>query len=132
MLLGHVEASILGRTIGRYAISLQCWARFAGRTPVRPHVDRIFTANSISLGGCTRQQRHRDSIHAGPYLAAKEFRYLSTLMVRAVVYRSVRNNHVWLSSLNSRHWTRLSPHANQTCWVAGACVFGKQSYLLVM
>ena len=55
------------------------------RTPVYPHVNRIFTANSISLRYYMRQQRHCYSIHAGPHLTAKEFRYLRILIVKTVI-----------------------------------------------
>jgi hypothetical protein len=56
-----------------------------GRTPVYPEGDRICTATPISLSLSRRQRTHRSHIHAGPYLAAKEFRYLRNLIVRSAI-----------------------------------------------
>ena len=47
---------------------------------------RICTKISISLGTLWRQWRSRDAIHAGRYLADREFRYLRTVRVTAAVY----------------------------------------------
>ena len=49
----------------------------------------IFTRNSISPGLWLRQWGSRYAIRAGRNLPDKEFRYLSTVIVTAAVYRGL-------------------------------------------
>lgn len=49
-------------------------------------VPRIFTETPNSFSTLLRQQKSRYLLHARPYLAAKAFRYLRTVIVTAVVY----------------------------------------------
>ena len=56
---------------------------------VLPRVIRIFTNNTISPGPRLRQRPNRYAIRAGRNLPDKEFRYLTTVIVTAAVYRGL-------------------------------------------
>jgi len=89
---------------------------------------RIFTERSISLDRHRRQWRNRYIIHAGRNLPAKEFRYLRTVRVTAVVYRGVPFKTL-ICSINL-----TAPDRPQTLYIvflnfAESCVFSKQSLL---
>ncbi len=67
--------------------SLSSCSKGAQGLSVLPRVDRICTANAISLSYWLRQCGNRYAIRAGRNLPDKEFRYLRTVIVTAAVYR---------------------------------------------
>ena len=85
----------------------------------------IFTAISISLSLGWRQRRCRYAIRAGRNLPDKEFRYLSTVIVTAAVYRGF-NSELAPLLLTFRHWAGVSPYTSAFA-LAETCVFAKQS-----
>ena len=89
------------------------------------YLGRVFTAISISPGLSPRQFSSRSAFRAGRNLPDKEFRYLSTVIVTADVYRgfSFRQK---ADSLTLRHWSGVSPYTSPFGF-AETCVFGKQS-----
>ena len=92
---------------------------------VLPRVNRIFTVNSISPGPSLRQCPDRYAIRAGRNLPDKEFRYLSTVIVTAAVYRGFNSGLAPLL-LTFRHWAGVSPYTSAFA-LAETCVFAKQS-----
>ena len=78
-----------------------------------------------------RQQRHYYSIHARPYLADKEFRYLRILIVKTVIDQRFCQKWLLTPTLYSWHRTRFSTYTT-SCDIADACVFGKQSCLSIV
>ncbi len=92
---------------------------------VLAHLGRVFTAISISLGLSPRQFSSRYTIRAGRNLPDKEFRYLSTVIVTADVYRGF-SQELAPSSLTLRHWSGLRPYTSPFRF-AEPCVFVKQS-----
>ncbi len=92
---------------------------------VLAYLGRIFTAISISPGLSSRQFSIRSTFRAGRNLPDKEFRYLSTVIVTADVYRGFS----WpreQPSLTLRHWSGLRPYTSLFRF-AEPCVFVKQS-----
>ena len=88
--------------------------------------DGIFTANAFSPSPLLRQCPCRYSIRAGRNLPDKEFRYLRTVRVTAVVHRGFSSNREALP-LTFRHLTGVSPYTS-TFVLAETCVFNKQSH----
>ena len=69
-----------------YRSSVPSCSKGAQGLSVLPRVDRICTANTISLSLWLRQCGNRYAIRAGRNLPDKEFRYLRTVIVTAAVY----------------------------------------------
>ena len=92
---------------------------------VLAYLGRVFTAISISPGLLPRQFSSRSAFRAGRNLPDKEFRYLSTVIVTADVYRGF-SRELAPSSLTLRHWSGVSPYTSPYGF-AEACVFVKQS-----
>ena len=90
-----------------------------------PRVTCIFTGTSISPGPSLRQRPDRYAIRAGRNLPDKEFRYLSTVIVTAAVYRGF-NSELAPLLLTFRHWAGVSPYTSAFA-LAETCVFAKQS-----
>ena len=88
-------------------------------------VTRIFTGTSISPSPLLRQRPDRYAIRAGRNLPDKEFRYLSTVIVTAAVYRGF-NSELAPLLLTFRHWAGVSPYTSAFAF-AETCVFAKQS-----
>ena len=88
-------------------------------------VRRIFTPISISPGPSLRQCSSCYTVRAGRNLPDKEFRYLSTVIVTAAVYRGF-NSELAPLLLTFRHWARVSPYTSPY-GLAETCVFVKQS-----
>jgi hypothetical protein len=72
-----------------------------------------------------RQRPDRYAIRAGRNLPDKEFRYLSTVIVTAAVYRGF-NSELAPLLLTFRHWAGVSPYTSAFA-LAETCVFAKQS-----
>ena len=92
---------------------------------VLAYLGRIFTATSISPGLSSRQFSSRSTFRAGRNLPDKEFRYLSTVIVTADVYRGF-SRQLAPPSLTLRHWSGLRPYTSLFRF-AEPCVFVKQS-----
>ena len=92
---------------------------------VLAHLGRVFTAISISPSLPPRQFSSRYAFRAGRNLPDKEFRYLSTVIVTADVYRGFSRERK-PSSLTLRHWSGLRPYTSPYGF-AESCVFVKQS-----
>ena len=92
---------------------------------VLAHLGRVFTAISISPSLSPRQFSSRFAFRAGRNLPDKEFRYLSTVIVTADVYRGFSRKRK-PSSLTLRHWSGLEPYTSPYGF-AESCVFVKQS-----
>ena len=92
---------------------------------VLAYLGRIFTAISISPGLSSRQFSSRSTFRAGRNLPDKEFRYLSTVIVTADVYRGFSRRRE-PASLTLRHWSGLRPYTSPFRF-AEPCVFAKQS-----
>ncbi len=92
---------------------------------VLAYLGRVFTAISISPSLPPRQFSSRSAFRAGRNLPDKEFRYLSTVIVTADVYRSF-SQELAPSSLTLRHWSGLRPYTSPYGF-AEPCVFVKQS-----
>ena len=90
-----------------------------------PRVTCIFTGISISPDPSLRQRPDRYAIRAGRNLPDKEFRYLSTVIVTAAVYRGF-NSELAPLLLTFRHWAGVSPYTSAFAF-AETCVFAKQS-----
>ena len=90
-----------------------------------PRVTCIFTGISISPDPSLRQRPDRYAIRAGRNLPDKEFRYLSTVIVTAAVYRGF-NSELAPLLLTFRHWAGVSPYTS-VFTLAETCVSGKQS-----
>ena len=90
-----------------------------------PRVTCIFTGISISPDPSLRQRPDRYAIRAGRNLPDKEFRYLSTVIVTAAVYRGF-NSELAPLLLTFRHWAGVSPYTSAFA-LAETCVFAKQS-----
>ena len=90
-----------------------------------PRVTCIFTGTSISPDPSLRQRPDRYAIRAGRNLPDKEFRYLSTVIVTAAVYRGF-NSELAPLLLTFRHWAGVSPYMSAFA-LARTCVFAKQS-----
>src|SRR6202020_3267197 len=86
---------------------------------------RIFTGNSISLTLCWRQWGSHYAIRAGRNLPDKEFRYLTTVIVTAAVYRGFDSRLAPLL-LTFRHRAGVRPYTSSSEF-AEPCVFAKQS-----
>ena len=89
----------------------------------------IFTDIAISPGLCLRQYSDRYAIRAGRNLPDKEFRYLRTVIVTAVVHQDLSSELAPLPVI-FWHWTGITPYTS-SCDLARSCVFGKQSPGLV-
>jgi hypothetical protein len=89
----------------------------------------IFTDIAISPGLCLRQCPDRYAVRAGRNLPDKEFRYLRTVIVTAVVHQDLISE---LAPLHVIFWHRtgITPYTSP-CGFAESCVFGKQSPGLV-
>ena len=61
---------------------------------VQVEVGRVFTAIAISPSTPSRQLLARYAIDAGQNLPGKELRYLWTLIVKAVVHRSLNSEQI--------------------------------------
>ena len=72
-----------------------------------------------------RQRGDGYAIHAGRNLPDKEFRYLRTVIVTAVVYRCFTPE-LSPRGFTFRHWTGVTPYTS-SYELAGSCVFVKQS-----
>ena len=90
-----------------------------------PRVTCIFTGISISPDPSLRQRPDRYAIRAGRNLPDKEFRYLSTVIVTAAVYRGFNSGLAPLL-LTFQHWAGVSPYTSAFA-LAETCVFAKQS-----
>src|SRR5205085_9012914 len=90
-----------------------------------PRLTCIFTGISISPDPSLRQRPDRYAIRAGRNLPDKEFRYLSTVIVTAAVYRGF-NSELAPLLLTFRHWAGVSPYTSAFA-LAETCVFAKQS-----
>jgi len=88
--------------------------------------DSIFTITATSLGLGTVKRGNRCTIHAGPQLMAKEFRYLRTVRVTAAVYPDFVH---WPEPMEAAlgHRAGVSPNTSP-CGLAETCVFAKQSF----
>jgi hypothetical protein len=89
----------------------------------------IFTDIAISPGLSLRQCPDRYAVRAGRNLPDKEFRYLRTVIVTAVVHQDLISE---LAPLHVIFWHRtgITPYTS-SCDLAWSCVFGKQSPGLV-
>ena len=89
----------------------------------------IFTDIVISPGLSLRQCPDRYAVRAGRNLPDKEFRYLRTVIVTAVVHQDLSSE---LAPLPVIFWHRtgITPYTS-SCDLARSCVFGKQSPGLV-
>ena len=85
----------------------------------------ILTETAISPSTGSRQCPSRYAIRAGRNLPDKEFRYLSTVIVTAAVYRGF-NSELAPLLLTFRHWAGVSPYTSAFA-LAETCVFAKQS-----
>src|SRR6476619_348422 len=92
---------------------------------VLPQEHGICTATPTSLSLQSRQWGIRYAIRAGRNLPDKEFRYLSTVIVTAAVYRGLSSELAPLL-LTFRHWAGVSPYTSAFA-LAETCVFAKQS-----
>ena len=92
---------------------------------VLAYLGRVFTAISISPGLFPRQFSSRSAFRAGRNLPDKEFRYLSTVIVTADVYRGFSRS-LAAPSLTLRHWSGVRPYTSPYGF-AEPCVFAKQS-----
>ena len=92
-------------------------------------VVRIFTDKSISPSLSPRQYPNHYAFRAGRNLPDKEFRYLRTVIVTAVVHQDLISE---LAPLHVIFWHRtgITPYTS-SCDLAWSCVFGKQSPGLV-
>ena len=88
-------------------------------------VRSIFTPISVSPGPSLRQCPIHYAFRAGRNLPDKEFRYLSTVIVTAAVYRGF-NSELAPLLLTFRHWAGVSPYTSAFA-LAETCVFAKQS-----
>jgi hypothetical protein len=89
----------------------------------------IFTDIAISPGLNLRQCPDRYAVHAGRNLPDKEFRYLRTVIVTAVVHQDLISE---LAPLHVIFWHRtgITPYTSSYD-LAESCVFDKQSPGLV-
>ncbi len=92
---------------------------------VLAYLGRVFTAISISPSPPSRQFSSRSAFRAGRNLPDKEFRYLSTVIVTADVYRGFGHPREE-ASLTLRHWSGVRPYTSPFRF-AEPCVFDKQS-----
>ena len=92
---------------------------------VLAYLGRVFTAISISPGQSSRQFSSRSAFRAGRNLPDKEFRYLSTVIVTADVYRGF-DRKLAPPYLTLRHWSGVRPYTSPFRF-AEPCVFDKQS-----
>src|SRR5918998_212659 len=104
---------------------LQSCSEGAQGLSVLPRVLGIFTESAVSLSPWLRQWGDRYAIRAGRNLPDKEFRYLSTVIVTAAVYRGFNSGLAPLL-LTFRHWAGVSPYTSAFA-LAETCVFAKQS-----
>src|SRR5207244_11931037 len=86
---------------------ISCYSKAPRCLFALPRVICIFTGISISPDPSLRQRPDRYAIRAGRNLTDKEFRYLSTVIVTAAVYRGF-NSEVAPLLLTFRHWSGVS------------------------
>ena len=96
---------------------------------VLSRVTCIFTGTKISPSLSLRQCPNHYAFRAGRNLPDKEFRYLRTVIVTAVVHQDLGSE---LAPLPVIFWHRtgITPYTS-SCDLARSCVFGKQSPGLV-
>src|SRR5437660_9354066 len=85
----------------------------------------VFIVTTNSPSRLPRQSLYHFTIRAGRNLPDKEFRYLSTVIVTAAVYRGF-NSELAPLLLTFRHWAGVSPYTSAFA-LAETCVFAKQS-----
>ena len=108
-----------------YQNSMSGYSKAPWGLSVQSRVTCIFTGTSISPDPSLRQRPDRYAIRAGRNLPDKEFRYLSTVIVTAAVYRGFNSGLAPLL-LTFRHWAGVSPYTSAFAF-AETCVFAKQS-----
>ena len=108
-----------------YLDSISGYSKAPRGLSVLSRVTSIFTGSTISPGLSLRQRPDRYAIRAGRNLPDKEFRYLSTVIVTAAVYRGF-NSELAPLLLTFRHWAGVSPYTSAFA-LAETCVFAKQS-----
>src|SRR5680860_1352878 len=101
------------------------WSKAPRGLFVLPRVTGICTGRSVSPSPPSRQCPDRSTFRAGRNLPDKEFRYLSTVIVTAAVYRGFSSKLAPLP-LTFRHWAGVSPYTSAFA-LAETCVFAKQS-----
>ncbi len=84
----------------------------------------IFTGNVISPSLKLRQYGDDYAIHAGRNLPDKEFRYLRTVIVTAVIHQCLASE-LAQGRLTFWHWTGITFYTS-TYVLAESCVFDKQ------
>ena len=113
-----------------YHVTIPIYSKASQGLSVQLYLSGIFTGNVISPSSRLRQCRDGYAIHAGRNLPDKEFRYLRTVIVTAVVNQCLTHE-LAQASLTFQHWTGITSYTS-TYVLAGSCVFGKQSPRLLL